>query len=74
MSSSSIFKIKSFKFKAIAVTSSLTPSRELNSCLAPSPSLAYTLAPGIEDKKTLLNALPRVVPNPFSNGSIATLK
>ena len=64
----------SLSAKTIDVTSSSTPSRDENSCLAPSTSIAYTLAPGIEDNKTLLNALPRVVPKPFSKGSIATLK
>ena len=66
--SSLIFKTNSLSAKTIDVTSSSTPSRDENSCLAPSTSIAYTLAPGKEDNNTLLNALPKVVPKPLSSG------
>ena len=35
----------------------------------PSIATSVTAAPGIEDKRILLSALPNVCPKPLSNGS-----
>ena len=60
-------------FKRISITSSLMPSMVLYSCDIPSIATSVTAAPGIEDKRILLRALPRVCPKPLSNGSKVTL-
>ena len=51
------------------MTSSLTPSIVLYSCEIPSIATSVTAAPGIDDNKILLRALPKVCPKPLSRGS-----
>ena len=60
-----------FKFKTIAVTSSITPSNFWNSCATPSIFTLVMASPGNDDNITLLKALPKVVPKPLSKGSIS---
>ena len=62
-----------FKFIMISVTSSLTPSIVENSCNTPLILIEVIAVPCREESKTLLKALPRVVPKPFSRGSITTV-
>ena len=59
-------------FKRISITSSLIPSMVLYSCEIPSIATSVTAAPGIEDKRILLRALPKVWPKPLSRGSKVT--
>src|ERR1700676_3477303 len=61
-----------FKFSRISTTSSCTPSMLVYSCSTPSISTSVIAAPGIEDSSTRRRALPRVWPNPRSNGSMTT--
>ena len=49
-------------FNTISVTSSLTPLIDENSCSTPSILIPKTATPCREDSKTLLRALPKVVP------------
>ena len=62
-----------FKFIIISVTSSLTPSMVENSWSTPLILIDVIAVPWSEERRTLLKALPRVVPKPFSNGSIITV-
>ena len=72
-SSESISITNDLRFKIIAVTSSSIPFKDVNSCLAPSICTEKIEAPGIEESKTLLIALPIVMPNPPSNGDKTNL-
>ena len=72
-SSEWFFKTTLFKFKMIAVTSSITPSIFWNSWSTPSILTLVIASPGNEDNIALLKALPIVVPNPLSNGSNSNL-
>ena len=56
----------------MSVTSSLTPSIVENSCNTPLILIEVIAVPCKEESKTLLRALPSVVPKPFSRGSITT--
>ena len=58
----SALKIIFLTFKTMSVTSSLTPFIDENSCKTPSILIPKTATPCSEDSKTLLNALPKVVP------------
>ena len=58
----SALKIIFLTFKTISVTSSLTPLIDENSCSTPSILIPKTATPCKEDNKTLLRALPNVVP------------
>src|ERR1700687_780747 len=60
------------RFSRISTTSSCTPSMLVYSCNTPSISTSVMAAPGIEDSSTRRSALPRVWPNPRSNGSMTT--
>ena len=63
------FKDKDLIFKTMSVTSSLTPLIDENSCNTPSICIAVTAVPWIEERRTLLNALPKVKAKPRSKGS-----
>ena len=58
--------------RSIFITSSLTPSIVLYSCDTPSIDTSVTAAPGIDERRILLKAFPRVWPNPRSKGSSVT--
>ena len=69
-SSESTLKITLFRLRTIVITSSTIPSTLWNSCCAPL-SLKFTnAAPGRDDKRVRRRALPKVSPNPLSNGEI----
>ena len=59
----------SLMFNRMSITSSLTPSIVLYSCEMPSMATSVTAAPGIDESKILLKALPKVCPKPLSSGS-----
>src|SRR5690554_294789 len=71
--SSWIFTLNSFKFKIIAVVSSITPGIVENSCKAPSILIEVTACPGRDESKTRRRELPRVMPKPLSSGSTRNL-
>ena len=53
----------------MSITSSLTPSIVEYSWEIPSIVTSVIAAPGIEERRILLNALPSVWPKPLSRGS-----
>ena len=56
-----------------SVTSSLTPVTVENSWRTPSILTDVVAAPGKDDNKILLRALPKVIPYPLSSGSTTYL-
>ena len=68
-----VLTAKHLIFKTISITSSTTPFIVENSCWTPLILIAIGAAPGRAPKSVLLKALPIVVPNPFSYGSIINL-
>src|SRR5699024_7256065 len=61
-SSASQRSTRFLRFRMTSVTSSFTPSIELNSCRTPSMRTLVTPAPGIEDNSVRRRLLPRVYP------------
>ena len=58
----SLRRILLSSIRGAAVTSSLTPLIEVNSCKTPSICIAVTAVPLIEDNKILLKEFPKVNP------------
>ena len=70
---SSILNFSSFRLRIISETSSITPSRVVNSWETPWILTDVIAALSREESKTLLKALPKVIPYPLSNGSTTNL-
>ena len=62
-----------FTLRTTSDTSSVTPSRLVNSCSAPWILTRVTAAPSRLDSRMRRRLVPTVVPNPRSNGSTANL-
>src|SRR5512143_918334 len=67
------FRRTSLRLRMISVTSSITPGRVENSCSTPSMRTAVMAAPSSDDRSTRRGALPSVMPNPRSRGSMTNL-
>ena len=66
-------KARSLRLRMISSTSSLTPSIVSYSWYLPAKFTRTTAAPGIAERSTRRRALPKVVANPRSSGSMTIL-